>query len=524
MHYTNDEVLEFLGTVNKELSQVYTKMMNSLWLILTDNDPELIEKFEKYETEYQTYLSSENILNKLNLFLLSPGIHFQNKRQLIVLFNEMLEYQTSPEKLKKISVLWNKLHSEISRFRAIVEGKEYSESETLQVLKTSKDTKLRENHWRSYMHIGSKVQFDLIELVQLRNKIAHENGFRNYFELKLHTQELNTKFITDLIKEIRSNLDSIYLKEKERIDLTLSQIYKVRIDHLQPWHYDHPFFQYVKQSTPHYKSTDLRKLIERATLWFKERNMGMEHILSAADLYYRREKTQANFCLNIDRNSDIRLSCNIDPTNPDIIQIKILLHELGHAFYEKEIEHSLPFILKQPYIFISEAVALLFENISVQIFNSQIEGENSAGYSYSSLNNLIRLYWTITVVEFERLLYENPLQDLNDLWWSLVEEIQRINRPSGWENIFSWAAKPHLTTLPVYYHNYLLGDIIATQFENNLNDLFGSWYSVEAIDYLKKSILRPGKSKKWEEIILAFNSVGFNTVNFIDRIRKSMDR
>jgi len=44
------------------------------------------------------------------------------------------------------------------------------------------------------------------------------------------------------------------------------------------------------------------------------------------------------------------------------------------------------------------------------------------------------------MTEFERKLYENPDQDLNNLWWSIVEKYQHIKKPANWNNP-DWAAK-----------------------------------------------------------------------------------
>ncbi len=64
---------------------------------------------------------------------------------------------------------------------------------------------------------------------------------------------------------------------------------------------------------------------------------------------------------------------------------------------------------------------------------------------------------------FEQALYKNPEQDLNTLWWDLVEKYQLIKRPTG-RSESDWAAKIHFTMAPVYYHNYMLGELLASQF------------------------------------------------------------
>jgi peptidyl-dipeptidase A len=76
---------------------------------------------------------------------------------------------------------------------------------------------------------------------------------------------------------------------------------------------------------------------------------------------------------------------------------------------------------------------------------------------------LVSARWILVMVHFERELYRDPDRaDLNTLWWDLVERMQFIRRPEGRDEP-DWAAKIHFSTAPVYYHNYLLGELMASQ-------------------------------------------------------------
>lgn len=63
---------------------------------------------------------------------------------------------------------------------------------------------------------------------------------------------------------------------------------------------------------------------------------------------------------------------------------------------------------------------------------------------------------------FEQQMYQNPDQDLNALWRDLVEKYQMIKRPAN-RNEPDRATKIHIATSPCYYHNYLLGELLASQ-------------------------------------------------------------
>jgi peptidyl-dipeptidase A len=69
------------------------------------------------------------------------------------------------------------------------------------------------------------------------------------------------------------------------------------------------------------------------------------------------------------------------------------------------------------------------------------------------------------MTRFERALYVDPEQDLNRLWWDLVERYQRVPRPDGRDEP-DWASKIHIVSAPVYYHNYMLGELFASQLDH----------------------------------------------------------
>src|SRR5206468_3641014 len=81
---------------------------------------------------------------------------------------------------------------------------------------------------------------------------------------------------------------------------------------------------------------------------------------------------------------------------------------------------------------------------------------------------LIFLRWAITLVRFERELYRSTGQDLNRLWWEYVERFQKVAPPPNRDRA-DWASKVHLASSPVYYQNYVLGELMASQVLNHVN-------------------------------------------------------
>jgi peptidyl-dipeptidase A len=124
------------------------------------------------------------------------------------------------------------------------------------------------------------------------------------------------------------------------------------------------------------------------------------------------------------------------------------------------------------------------------------------------LEQLIFARWAMVMLNFEKSLYENPEQDLNKLWWDLVERLQMLKRPAG-RNQPDWASKPHFTIAPVYYHNYALGELFAAQLRGaiakNLKHTGPvsemSWNQKVIGQWLIKEVFSPGMKAPWPQFV-----------------------
>jgi len=125
------------------------------------------------------------------------------------------------------------------------------------------------------------------------------------------------------------------------------------------------------------------------------------------------------------------------------------------------------------------------------------------------LEQLVFSRWTQVVYRFEKGMYENPDQDLNKLWWDLVEKYQMIKRPAD-RNEPDWASKIHIASYPCYYHNYQLGELLASQLasyiSNNVTKTLDpkkdSYFNnAEVGKYLVEKIFSVGTKYSWNDMI-----------------------
>ena len=123
------------------------------------------------------------------------------------------------------------------------------------------------------------------------------------------------------------------------------------------------------------------------------------------------------------------------------------------------------------------------------------------------METLIFSRWSQVMLHFERALYGNPDQDLSKLWWDLVEKYQALHRPEN-RSEPDYASKVHFVTNPVYYHNYMMGELFASQVHHALarqlavKDVAGFAYTgrQEVGEFLKEKVFAPGARLPWNDL------------------------
>jgi peptidyl-dipeptidase A len=109
------------------------------------------------------------------------------------------------------------------------------------------------------------------------------------------------------------------------------------------------------------------------------------------------------------------------------------------------------------------------------------------------------------MLRFEKAMYENPGQDLNKLWWDLVEKYQQVKRPKDRDHP-DYASKIHICSAPVYYHNYMMGQLFASQVHHALSaEVFAAdpkttiYVGDKRVgEFMKKKVFEAGRSLSWK--------------------------
>lgn len=514
-----NEFRDFIARYEQDVSKLQIDANTAYWnASITGNDQDYAIA-EANQVKLSQYFTKKEDFELLKKFKESGKINDSLLvRQLDVLYNAYLANQIDSVLLNRRIAMEMEVEKKYSNFRAQVNGVILSDNDIEDILKTSTNSNELKAAWEAHKDIGNVVAADVIELVKLRNSIAKQLGFENYHTMSLQLNEQDPKEISALFDELDELTRNSFISLKDEIDNYLSVRLKIPKDQLMPWHYQNRFFQ----EAPAIYSIDLDKYyadqnIEKLTGdYFTSIGMDISDMIGRSDLYEKTGKNQHAYCIDIDNKGDVRVLANI---KPNYSWMGTMLHEFGHAVYDKYIDRDLPYSLRNPaHTFTTEAIAMIFGRLASNpqwmsdmklITNEQKDSIADAAYKVLRLEQLTFSRWAQVMYRFEKEMYANPDQDLNQLWWNLVEKYQMIKKPEG-RNQPDWASKVHIATFPAYYHNYLLGELLASQLNhyittrvlNSTDYMNQSFYNQKEVGrYLTQKVFEPGSKYHWNVMI-----------------------
>jgi peptidyl-dipeptidase A len=562
------EIEKFILGFEERVAPVEKAVREAWWRLATTGTGEAQEEYVRAGVEYNRLFADRDEFEKIARWygerdaLESPLL----RRQVEVLYLTFAGRQGDEGILERVEELEAEANAVYGNHRGVVRGEEVGENEIREILRSSDDETLRREAWGASKTVGREVEETVRELARLRNRLAREAGYPDHFYRSLDLQEIDAGELGRIMSDLESATDAPFKKLKEDLDARLER--KFGVEAVMPWHLHDPFFQSCKQDpvafpsgasrgnkesisgagddelTPE-RDTDARVAskvdVER---YFRDKdlmqltrktydNMGLEvrDVLARSDLYERDGKNQHAFCLQLEREYpyDVRVLANV---RPDSYWMDTMLHEFGHAVYDRYINPKLPYFLRTvAHTCITEAIALMMGSLAEDpAWLSAIAGVPEAELDEvrehllwrDRADRLVFTRWALVMFNFERELYANPdRDDLNSLWWDLVERLQLVNRPPGRDEP-DWAAKIHVAVAPVYYHNYVLGHLIAAQLKHHLEQRVsgGPFFMSEVAGrYLLEALFGPGARNNWQDTILGATVEQLTPDYFVNSLR-----
>lgn len=431
-----------------------------------------------------------------------------------LLWLEALPRQVDPDLSRRINRLSTEIERAFATHRPVFEGEERSTNDLEEILSEETDSKRLEGAWDALKQIGPEVAEPLLELVDLRNRAARQVGYADYHKLRLALYEQEPGEVEAFFDDHAGLTVDAFTDEKAEIDRRLAGRIGIEPADLRPWHYQNSFFQYA----PDVYGADLDAVYADVDIlgvardYFDRIGLPVGSILERSSLHEAPGKDPHAFAIDIDREGDVRILLNLRPNER---WMGTTLHELGHAVYDASTDPDLPWMLRRPaHTVTTEAIAMICGRLSKRVSWMRtmgiVDADRAADLGDAPerelrANMLVFSRWAQVMTRFERALYEDPGRDLQRLWWELVERYQGVSPPPRPEDAADWASKIHVVVVPVYYHNYLLGECFASQIALAMRDELSAEDPLADADpraggWLLERIFRPGARVHYETL------------------------
>ncbi len=508
----------FIDELTDKLVPLYKETCEGYWEFTTTGKPEAMERSANADKKMMALWADPVRFAEFKKLKASESGSDEIRNRIAE--SLMLDFTggaLTPEEIEDTVKREKEIENDFTTFRAVIGGEKRTENWCREQLKSSSDAKYRKEVWEGAKQIGAVTGPKVRALVKVRNAIARRLGYSDAWTMRIKLQELDPVELTKILERVYEETKKPWAKFKRGLESRLAAKYGIKPEELRPWHYEDPFFQEAPipdySLDPYFKGKNLEELTKA---FYDSIGLSIEKILAGSDLYEREGKQQHAYCMSVDRADDIRILCNVTSTD---YWMSTMLHEFGHGVYDAYINRSLPFLLRSPaHTLTTEAIAMMMERhvknpawLTTYAKVPQAEAEKIGKIFHENMiaKHLVMARWCLVMVNFEKAMYANPDSDLDTLWWDLVEKFQEIKRPDN-RHHSDWAAKIHLGCSPVYYQNYLLGDLMASQLQHAIkakalageNDTESAYVNSKKVGtFLKEKVFHPGGRWHWNKLI-----------------------
>jgi peptidyl-dipeptidase A len=405
------------------------------------------------------------------------------------------------------------------------------------VLVESRELPERLAVWEESKTIGAPLREGLLRLRDLRNKVARELGFDDFFALQVADYSLTVPQMIDLcdgfLAEVRPLYDQLHTWAKH----TLAARYGVEPPEgampahwlTNRWGQNWPgLVEGVDMDAP-FKGKPKEFITEQAERFYVSlgfpglpKSFYAKSDLYPADPASGRKKNSHASAWHIDLRDDVRSLMSIEP---DSRWFTTAHHELGHIYYY--IAYSTP---RVPYLLRGGANRAFHEGVgdliglaagqrpylkAVGLLTKEAEAADPVKFLLDTAldgSSVVFLPWSAGVMtRFERDFYAGKVSDdaLNAAWWALVGTYQGIAPPGVRpETLCDAATKTHINDDPAQYYDYAIGTVLKFQLHDHIcreilkqDPRDCNYFGDKRVGKFLRDILSLGATRDWDAVL-----------------------
>jgi peptidyl-dipeptidase A len=526
----------FLSVVNAGYQPLYRLNSEAQWAAATDVSPAHDAASENAGKALAAFNGSRALIEEGRALLkerkvLKPKTVIELER---VILNAAEGPMTNPSLVAARIAAETQQASTLNSFTFQLNGKPVTANDIDNSLATNRNLLERQAVWEASKQSGAALKPGLIKLQKLRNGVAQELGYPDYFGLQVASYGMSTEEMLKLQDEFMRQLRPLYLQLHTWVKYELAKRYNQPVPKLIPAHWiNNRWSQHwdgIVESAnldPRFAGKSAEWVVKTAERFYT--GLGFARLpdtfWTLSDLYplkpgETRKKNTHGSCWHVDLDHDIRSLMSVEPNSQWFFTTH---HELGHAYYF--ITYTRPEV--PPLLRIGanpafhegmgELISLAASQVpylkSAGVLPQEFQPDQTAFLLNDALSHSVPfIFWASgTMTHWEADVYAKKLspEQWNARWWEYVKKFQGVEPPTArGEEFCDAATKTHINDTPCYYYSYA----IATVFKFQLHDYIARKIlhqppqscnyadSQEVGNFLKK-IMEKGGTEDWRKVL-----------------------
>lgn len=430
-------------------------------------------------------------------------------------------------------------------------GRAVSANDIDKALAESRDLAERLRVWTVSKSIGAPLRDGLLRLRDLRNTVARELGFDDFFALQVADYGLTVPEMMALCDGFVAAVRPLY----EQLHTWAKHELAARYGTEPPagpipahwltnrWGQNWPSLVAGVDMDAPFREKTKEYITEQAERFY--RSLGFDALpasfWSKSDLYpveppSTRKKNSHASAWHIDLEHDVRSLMSIAPNN---YWFNTAHHELGHIYYY--MSYTRPGV---PHLLRAGANRAFHEGVGdliglaasqrpylkeVGLTTPEIEAADPVLFLLDTALDGASIVFVPfaagTMTRFEHDFYSGKVSDdaLNAAWWQLVGQYQGIAPPGARpESLCDPATKTHINDDPAQYYDYAIGTILKFQLHDHIcrailkqDPRDCNYYGNREVGEFLRSILAVGATRDWNAVLRESTGQGLSAAPMV---------
>jgi peptidyl-dipeptidase A len=531
-----DRADRFLKLANAGYQALYRTNSEAQWLAVTDVTPQHDAAAEATGKAYAAFNGNPALITEARELL-------QHQKELTELTVRQLKQlllnaaegpMTNPDLVTKRVEAETKQASILNSFEFKLNGHKITANDIDNKLEKSTDLAERKAVWEASKQSGPALKPNLLLLRDLRNGVAKEMKYPDYFALQVSNYGMSTDEMLKMLESWMTTLRPLYLQLHTWTKYKLAEKYRQPVPKKIPahwinnrWAQEWEGLVEAANIDKYFEGRDPNWIIKTAEQFYTGLGFSPlpESFWKKSDLFPvppdspRKKNTHAS-CWHVDLENDIRSLQSIEPNSRWFFTAH---HELGHGYYFKAYTRpEVPYLLRTGaapgfHEGIGELIALASSQVpylqSREVLPADLKVDKTAFLLDDALARSIPfIYFSCGVMpHWEADVYARnlPADQWNARWWKYAAEFQGIEPPSPrGEEFCDAATKTHINDNPAYYYNYAFATVFKFQLHDYIarkilhqppqscnyadNKQVGDWLN---------NILKKGSTEDWRKVL-----------------------